>query len=251
MIVVNDLGGIVSPPPQAILPTGESRPHDLTATFALTAPPSWRKGTVLGAVLGGVGLYGTARFATGTPYTPCREPTENGGCRLAGAANSARLPVSRQFDIRLTKSFGLGRAGMTAYLDVHNLFNFTNVLRVFPATGTTVNPADRRARWAADSTSFAEDARASELYGADGAIELGFNGLVASGCGAWVTASSRAAAPDCVYLIRAEERFGDGDHVFTLAEQRRASDAFYAVDRGAYNFTGDPRRLRLGIEVTF
>ena len=33
---------------------------------------------------------------------------------------------------------------MTAYLDVHNLFNFTNVLRVFPATGTTVNPADRQ-----------------------------------------------------------------------------------------------------------
>jgi hypothetical protein len=54
-----------------------------------------------------------------------------------------------------------------------------------------------------------------------------------------------------VYLIRAEERYGDGDHVFTLAEQRRASDAFYAVDRGPHNFTGDPRRLRLGVEVTF
>jgi hypothetical protein len=54
-----------------------------------------------------------------------------------------------------------------------------------------------------------------------------------------------------VYLIRAEERFGDGNHIFTLAEQRRASDAFYAVDRGPYNFTGNARRLRLGIEVTF
>ena len=78
-----------------------------------------------------------------------------------------------------------------------------------------------------------------------------FSGLVASGCNAWVTASTRAAAPDCVYLIRAEERFGDGDHVFTLAEQRRASDAFYAFASGPYNFRDDPRRLRLGIEVTF
>ena len=30
VVAVNELGGIVSPPPQAILPTGESRPHDLS-----------------------------------------------------------------------------------------------------------------------------------------------------------------------------------------------------------------------------
>jgi hypothetical protein len=249
--VVNDLGGIVSPPPQAILPTGESRPHDVAAAFALTVPLNWRKGTVLGSALSEVGLFATARFASGTPYTPCREPTEDGQCHLAGAANSARLPASKQFDLRLTKGFGLGHVGVTAYLDVRNLFDFTNVLRVFPVTGTIVNPADHQSHWAADSTSFAEDARASEMYGGDGAIDLRFDGLVASGCGVWVTASGRAAAPDCVYLIRAEERYGNGDHVFTLVEQRRASDAFYAVARGPYNLTGDPRRLRLGIEVTF
>ena len=139
---------------------------------------------------------------------------------------------TKQFNLRLTKGFGLGRAGVTAYLDIRNLFNFTNVLRVFPATGTTVNPADHQVHWAADSNSFAEDARASQEYGADGAIDLRFDGLAASGCGTWVTASGRAAPPDCVYLIRAEERYGNGDHVFTLAEQRHASDAYYAVTGG-------------------
>jgi hypothetical protein len=89
------------------------------------------------------------------------------------------------------------------------------------------------------------------VYRPDGSIDLRFGGQVASGCAGWVTAGGRRAAPDCVYLIRAEERFGNGDHVFSLAEQRRASDAFYAVDQGPHNFTGDPRRLRVGIEVTF
>jgi hypothetical protein len=202
-------------------------------------------------VLGNVGLFATARFASGTPYTPCQDAAESGECRTDGAPNSARLPAAKQFDLRVTKGFELGRLALTAYLEARNLLDFTNVLRVFSVTGATVNSADREVQWAADSSSFAEDAGASGRYTDDGAIDLSFGGQLASGCDAWVTAGNRAAAPDCVYLIRAEERYGDGDHVFTLAEQRRASDAFYAVDRGAHNFTGDPRRLRLGVEVTF
>ena len=253
---VNELGGIVGPPPQAIIPTAVSRPHDLTVAAALTVPGEWRVGTAVGAVLRNVGLFITARYATGTPYTPCREAGEGGVCRHEGPPNSARLPATKQFDLRLSKSFDLGRLGVTAYLDARNLFNFTNVLQVFSVTGTTTNPADREVRWAADSTSFAEDASASsnglyQAYLPDGSIDLRFGGQVASGCGRWVTASGRPAAPDCVYLIRAEQRFGDGDHIFTSEEQRRASDAFYNVVRGPYTFTGDPRRLRLGIEVTF
>ena len=56
---------------------------------------------------------------------------------------------------------------------------------------------------------------------------------------------------DCVYLIRAEERYGDGDGVFSLAEQRAASDAFYSTFRGQHQFTGDPRRVRFGVQVGF
>ncbi|MBA2304816.1 MAG: TonB-dependent receptor [Acidobacteria bacterium] len=248
---VNEIGGILGPPPQEIIPTVLSRPHDLGAAVAFTLPGEWKKGSVLGSVLGDLGLFATARFATGTPYTPCEVASESGGCRIAGAPNSARLPTSKQFDLRVTKGLELGGLALTAYLDARNLFDFTNVLRVFDVNGTTLNPADRQVQWAADSSSFAEDAGASRVYRGDGAIDLRFQGALASGCDAWVTAGDRAAAPDCVYLIRAEERYGDGDHVFTLAEQRRASDAFYAVDRGEHNFTGDPRRLRLGLEVTF
>jgi hypothetical protein len=36
-----------------------------------------------------------------------------------------------------------------------------------------------------------------------------------------------------------------------VPEQRRASDALYAVNRGGYTFTGEPRRMRVGLEVRF
>jgi hypothetical protein len=254
---IKELGGIVGPPPQAIVPTAVSRPHDLTAAVAFTVPPQWHKGTVFGSVFGNLGFFITARYASGVPYTPCREIGQGGSCRRASSVNSARLPATKQFDLRLTKAFDIGRLGITAYLDARNLFDFTNVLQVFSTTGTTVNQEDHKVRWSADSSSFAQDALATAsssgfaINQSDGSLDLRFNGQVASGCAVWKQASGRAAAPDCVYLIRAEERFGDGDHIFTLAEQRRASDAFYAVAQGPYNFTGNPRRLRLGIEVTF
>lgn len=59
------------------------------------------------------------------------------------------------------------------------------------------------------------------------------------------------SAANCLYLIRAEQRFGDGDGVFTLAEQSRAVNALYDVTRGQQALTGPGRRARLGIEITF
>ena len=67
----------------------------------------------------------------------------------------------------------------------------------------------------------------------------------------WVTQDGEAAAPNCVYLVRAEERFGNGDGVFTLSEQRRASEALYYSGRSEANFAAAPRRLRLGLELNF
>jgi hypothetical protein len=153
----------------------------------------------------------------------------------------------------------LGRLGLTAYLDARNLFNFANILEVFSATRHIENPADRQNRWANDSSHYAVEAKASGVYGTDGAVDLRFEGTVASGCSGWTSGAGQPAAPNCVYLIRAEERYGDGDHLFTLDEQRRASEAFYAAvgrttsffARGRHNFTGDPRRLRVGLEVSF
>jgi len=267
VVVLQEIGGVIGPPPQAILPTDFSRPHNLAGAVALTLPADWKPGTLPGAVLRNLGLFAVFRYASGTPYTTCSAAEGNanifsdtGGCSQgAGAIHGARLPAWRQFDLRLTKQFDIGQVGMTAYLDVRNLFNFANVLRVFAVTGDIANSADRQDSWSTDSAYYAAEAQASGVYTGDGSLDLRFGGAVASGCGAWQSGGGLPAAPNCVYLIRAEERYGDGDHVFTLAEQRRASDAFYAAvgrgstffARGRHNFTGDPRRLRLGIEVSF
>ncbi|MBA3319201.1 MAG: TonB-dependent receptor [Gemmatimonadales bacterium] len=252
------LAGNIGPPPQAILPTTFSRPHTLTGALAFTVPSGWRAGTVLGALASGFGMYSTFRFASGTPYTQCTGAAGNEsalsgeGCPAGGTAvNGTRLPALKEFDLRLTKGFSLGGTGLTAYVDARNLFNFQNLNQVFAATGTTVSPRDQQKRWASDSSLYAAEAERSGVRQEDGTMDLRFGGAVASGCGAWVTADERPAAPNCVYLIRAEERYGDGDHLFILDEQRRASDAFYAVDRGLHFFSGTPRLVRLGVEVTF
>jgi hypothetical protein len=258
--LVNQVTGVVGPPPQAILSTTLSRPYNLSGAVSITVPADWKRGTVYGAVLRDAGLYATFQYASGSAYTPCRDSEANASAlsdnpiacaEFRGPANSARLPASKQFDLRVTKGFGLGRVALTAYFDARNLFNFTNIVRVFSATGTTVNPLERAARWATDSSLFAEEAQASGAYAEDGAIDLTFDGTAASGCAGWIRADGRPAAPNCVYFIRAEERFGDGDHRFTLSEQRRASETFYQFERGLQTFTDDPRRLRVGIEASF
>lgn len=251
--------GGVGPPPQAILPTTFSQPHTLTGALSLTVPASWREGTTLGAIARQVGLFATLRYASGTPYTRCdpkagNEDVTSGNdfCPAGGGAvHGSRLPAVRQFDLRAIKGLDLGRLQLTAYLDARNLFNFRNVLQVFAATGDAVSQRDRVKVWAADSALYAAEAAAAGVRHGDGSMDLRFGGAVASGCAGWLTASQVAAAPNCVYLIRAEERYGDGDHVFTIEEQRRASEANYAVDHGLHQFTGPPRLLRVGLELSF
>ena len=73
---------------------------------------------------------------------------------------------------------------------------------------------------------------------------------MASGCGGWVTQDGKPAAPNCVYLTRAEQRFGNGDGVFTLAEQRRPRRRS-TTRAAASQLHCSPRRLRLGLELNF
>ena len=53
-------------------------------------------------------------------------------------------------------------------------------------------------------------------------------------------------------MIRAEERYGNGDHLFDRgrAESRRWT-ALYNLIRGTQNFTGTPRRCQARLEVDF
>jgi hypothetical protein len=209
-----------------------------------------------------VGVTALFRYSSGTAYTRC--PSETGNepvisgqvCsrQFEGDFFGARRPAFKQLDMRFTKGLALGGLDITAYLDARNILNFRNILNVFATTNDVVNELERLQQNEADSAQFADEAAANGVRGNDGSIDLRFGGAVASGCGNWVNSQFTPTAPNCVYLIRAEERYGNGDHIFTLDEQLSASDANYfgpGTNRSINNFTDSPRRLRLGVEVNF
>ena len=260
--IINQVSGGNQPPPQAIAPTNSSRPHSLAGAFALTLPDGFREGTTLGALLENFGVFTTFRFASGTAFTRCPNTLDNAGvtsgnpCARSyeGDLNGARLPTFKTLDMRFTKGLGLGGTDLTFYLDVRNVLNFENVLSVFTGTNDVTNQLELDSNWRGDSVDFRNEAIANggAILQADGSLNVAFGGLGADGCGNWVNTGGDPSAPNCFYIIQAEQRFGDGDGVFTVAEQRRASDAlYYANGRGLQSFTGRGRNARLGVEISF
>ncbi len=259
--VLNQVSGGNQPPPQAILPTDFSRPHNLALAAALNFPNDWQQGSIAGSVLENVGLFATFRYTSGTPYTRCEAGVgdedvvsgDNCNNRFPDPLNSSRLPSFKNLDLRLTKGFGIAGMDLTGYVEARNVLNWENIIQVFTTTNDVNNSAEEGANFAADSADYANEAEESGALLGDGSVDLSFGGAAdpRAGCGGWVNQAGNPAAPNCVALIRTEERFGNGDHVFDLAEQRRASDALYYTVRGLHNFTSNPRRMRLGIEVNF
>lgn len=252
------LSGFVGQPPTAALPTGLSRPHSLTALFNVQLPPDWEKGNIFGAILNQVGAYVTARYASGLAYTQCdpTDPTSIGvtsgnPCGSLGAVvgyNASRLPAIKQLDLRLTKNFRIGRYQFQGYMDGRNILNLTNVIGVYSQTGTTSSGAQVQALWASDSGVFANYGNITgERNAATGAITLP---STIAGCGK-VTASGNSMAPECYYYIRSEQRFGNGDGVYTVAEQRVASNSRRAFTNSIWNFVTGARTIRFGLEMNF
>jgi len=262
---VDALSGGNAQPPQAILPTASSRTNTLAGVASFNFPDGWNQGTMAGHVLQNVGLNVTARYASGTPYTPCNTnlngndgltASDGGGgsacngSQVDNQVNSVRLPAFKQLDLRLTKGFKVRNLDLMAYVDARNVLNLTNVLRVFQATRDVRSSLNEQLAWSADSSAWAGEAANNSVYDA-GSVDLTFQGAGTGGCGSWVALNGDPSAPNCIYMSRAEERFGNGDHIFTIDEQRKASDAEYLTGAGLNNFYGAPRRMRLGLEINF
>lgn len=261
--IINVLSGGNQPPPQAIAPTDESRPHSLAGAVSVNFPGDWNEGTLVGSLLRNVGMFGVFRYSSGTAYTKCTPASDNLGVRSGGTCgiqsqfvggyNAARLPAFKQFDLKFTKGFGVGGADLTAYLDVRNLFNFRNVVSVFINTNDIVDEKNEEKSIEDQLGDWRTEARANSIYDdVSGDIDLRFGGAEAQGCANYVTTQLEGGVPSCIYLRRTEERWGNGDHVLSLAEQRSIASALYQtnfVNGGV--FLGDGRRARLGVEINF
>ena len=114
--------------------------------------------------------------------------------------------------------------------------------------GDVRNDGERDANLAADLADLAGERDVNNAVGADGAMVLP---TAHESCATWTSSKQRPAAANCMYLIRAEQRFGNGDGVYTLAEQRRASDINNDDTFHISRFAGGGRVLRFGMEVNF
>jgi len=259
--LLSGLGGTALGPPLAALPTDFNRPHTLAGAASLTFPDDWQRGTTVGSIFSNVGVYTTFRYASGTAFTSClpgavgsASPSSAivsgevcSGQQIAGTFNGSHLPSFKQLDMRFTKGLSLGGIGLTAYLDVRNILNFRNVLQVFTVTNNVTSSEDSTRWFTKEFGDVQSEAAANNVLGDDQTIDLSAPGV----CANWVNTSSQGAQPSCVYLVRAEQRFGNGDGLYTTAEQSNAIQSFYDFARGENRFTGPPRRARLGIELSF
>jgi hypothetical protein len=118
-------------------------------------------------------------------------------------------------------------------------------------TNDVVNSVERERILGNTLDNFQNEADDNGILLSNGDIDLTFDGDGVAGCANYLSTQGDAAAPSCIYLVRAEERYGNGDGILSVDEQTLISDESYLTGRGIHNFVGQGRRLRLGFELNF
>jgi len=222
--------------------------QSLYAVLDLSVPRYWQGDTPLGAIARDIRALATLRVTTGLPYTRLFNNGDGQVVPRTGAGidglvaerpDASQLPTTKTLDLRLTKSLRMGGRELRAYADVRNLFNFTNVLGLYAETGGVTNDKFKQLMLSPEYTNLASEASAAGALNPDGSINLSGN------CNSW------GSPPDCVALRRVEARFGNGDLLYTPAEQTRALDTYYNSFFGPWRFYGPSRTVRVGLEVGF
>lgn len=166
-------------PPNFISPLDFDQRHKLNVSV------DYRLGKGEGPMLGGIhplenfGINVLATVGSGFPYTPVIEPFNRAGAARAtnpkGAINSARMPWSSRVDLRIDRAFLIGKANVSAFLWVQNIFDQRNVNNVWRYTGIPDDDgflaSEAGASWLASASPVAET-----LY-AHSNRQLGFVGL--------------------------------------------------------------------------
>jgi len=161
------------------------------------------------------------------------------GGRAAENLNTSTLPWTKNIDLRLNKGFRFGRLDWTFYADVRNLLNFKNVEGAYAETGDVTNSLLKDKTLSPELQNLASEALQAGTLQSDGTIDL------STPCSTW------GSPVNCESLRRVEARFGNGNQLYTLAEQNRALNAYYDAFFGLQRFNGSPRHIRVGIEVNF
>jgi hypothetical protein len=246
---VSGLTGDRTPPPEQAQRTNNDRTHNLGGSIALQLPDDFRRGTAWNPVFRNVSAFATFSARSGLPYTRLVNAGDGQsapfvafglGGRAGEPLNASVLPWTSNIDLRVNKGFRFGRLDVTAYADFRNLLNLDNTVGVFAETGDVVNAKHRNDTFInPELQGLANEAALAGALAADGTINLIQN------CQTWNT------PVNCEALRRVEARFGDGNGLYSLAEQNTALNAAYDSFNGPWRFKGAPRHIRLGFELNF
>ena len=241
-------------PPQAILPTDDSRRHNFVGAMSFTFPADFGQGTWYGAILHNGGAFLRYSLASGLPYTRLTN-AGNGqtapflafglAAQQAEPINSSTMPWIKNIDLRLTRGFAIGGLDLTAYADIRNLLNFRNITSLFVETSDVVNAKFRDLSISPEIARLENDAGSRLTQISVGGQMINAVNLP-SDCNDWSKGPT-----DCVLLKRAEARFGNGDGVYDAHEYTAAFTASYNLFNGPYTFYSAPRNARLGVELRF
>jgi len=160
------------------------------------------------------------------------------------------MPWFKNIDVRVTKGLRLGRLDWTLFAEGKNIFDFKNIISLFTEVGDVTYAAYRQKFLGEQEGLLQAEAGNAGILGGDGSVD--FNAL--SGCEHWQGRNSggfSSGPVDCVLLMRAEARYGNGDGVFTPAEYDAAFGAWYNLANAPSRFYGTGRRIRLGAELQF
>ena len=223
--------------------------HSAALAATIQVPDHWKEGSLPGAIGRGMSILVMARAQNGEPYTRL---VNNGIGTVAPESvlttapleplNASRLPWFKRLDLRIAKSVRTGGHDWSVYLDARNLLNFSNAVGLFAETADTANPLNRERTIGSPANASGEfgalwdEAQTAGALAADRSVDL-------TGCASW------GSPADCVALTRVERRFGNGDKLFTLAEQQRTFNAFYHDFFGAWRFYAPGRTIRIGMEL--
>jgi hypothetical protein len=227
-------------PPEVLLRLEQGRKHSISWTGSLAFPTDFAEGSVAGALLRDLGLFTILRVRSGLPY-PKLENQGNGpiGPPSAGGTpessiSGAETPWTVGFDLRLTKGFQISDGlNLQAFVDWRNPFNLENNGTVFLETGSVQNALHREQQ-------LATTLRDTQLDGNNDIDDFD------------IAAESTDNDFNKFMLLRAEQRFGNGDGIFTVDEQNVAFGQVYENNFGVNSrFQTSDQLMRLGLRLAF
>lgn len=226
-------------PPEVLAAIETTRRHNLSGTLSLLTPHEWWDGSVWGSIFRDFGAFAVFTIRSGQLYTKLENRAEGqlGPPSKSGISTSSLSALSSPwvytFDLRFSKAFGIGNAAnLQIFLDWRNPLDLSTTRNLFLETASPINSQHRE--------------RLTEASLRDGRFD-GDNQIDDFD----ILAESEDNDFNKYMLLRAENRYGDGDGVFTVDEQRTAFAELYDATWGFPRLVVSDQSLRLGVRVSF